>query len=206
MNIDLLPYQSRAADQIVRRFIALRDDPERPWETQHWKTPFYQALSAITGSGKTAILADAVAQMRPQMDGEPIVLWISKAKAVVEQTFANLSAGASMGISLRASSSSSWPGLTPSASGTAARASSPRRPSAPSTGTKRGEEGALKVHKVQRDKGDTPLWTALRERRTVDEKRRPLVIVYDEAQNLADQQVEILFEPSPTPCWWPPRR
>ena len=93
MNIDLLPYQSRAADQIARRFATLRDDPERPMETKNWETPFYQALSAITGSGKTAILADAVTQIRTQLEVEPIVLWVSKAKAGVEQTFANLSPG-----------------------------------------------------------------------------------------------------------------
>ncbi len=49
------PTQSRAADQIARRFATLRDDPERPMETKNWETPFYQALSAITGTGKTAI-------------------------------------------------------------------------------------------------------------------------------------------------------
>jgi type III restriction enzyme len=42
--------------------------------------PFYQALSALTGAGKTPILADAVAQIRAQLPVEPIVLLISKTK------------------------------------------------------------------------------------------------------------------------------
>jgi type III restriction enzyme len=39
------------------------------------------------------ILADAVEQIRSQVPLEPIVLWLSKRRMVVWQTFANLSAG-----------------------------------------------------------------------------------------------------------------
>jgi hypothetical protein len=38
--------------------------------------PFYQALSALTGPGKTPILADAVVQMRTSAPLEPIVLGV----------------------------------------------------------------------------------------------------------------------------------
>jgi type III restriction enzyme len=55
--------------------------------------PFYQALSALTGAGKTPILADAVAQIRAQLPVEPIVLLISKSKAVVGQTYGNFESG-----------------------------------------------------------------------------------------------------------------
>jgi type III restriction enzyme len=55
--------------------------------------PFYQNLSSITGSGKTLILADAIEQIRSQLPLEPIILWLSKGKVVVEQTYQNLSAG-----------------------------------------------------------------------------------------------------------------
>src|SRR6202008_5040761 len=55
--------------------------------------PFYQNLNSITGSGKTVILADAIGQIRSQLPIEPIVLWLSKGKVVVWQTFANLSSG-----------------------------------------------------------------------------------------------------------------
>ncbi len=197
MNIDLLPYQSRAADQIARRFATLRDDPERPMETKNWETPFYQALSAITGSGKTAILADAVTQIRTQLEVEPIVLWVSKAKAVVEQTFANLSPGGKYGhlvegFLVEPLSKVDSERIRDGSQGVIATTTV-----GAFNRDKRGEDGALKVHKVQADKGDTPLWSALRERKTIDGTRRPLIIVYDEAQNLADQQVDILFELQP---------
>src|SRR5262245_53363561 len=55
--------------------------------------PFYQNLNSITGSGKTLILADAVSQIRSRLAVEPIVLWLSKGKVVVWQTFTNLSSG-----------------------------------------------------------------------------------------------------------------
>ncbi|WP_342152276.1 DEAD/DEAH box helicase family protein [Methylorubrum sp. SB2] len=196
MNIELLPYQARAADQIARRYATLTTDPERPWEKQNWATPFYQALSALTGSGKTAILADAVAQLRTQMVGEPIVLWISKAKAVVEQTFANLSSGGKYrglveGFLVEQMSnideSRVRDGSQPVIALTTVGAFNQE---------KRGE-GSLKVHKVTRDSGEASLWHRLRERKDADGNRRPLLIVYDEAQNLADQQVDLLFELEP---------
>ncbi len=55
--------------------------------------PFYQNLNALTGSGKTLILADTVSQIRSQLGVEPIVLWLSKGKVVVWQTLQNLASG-----------------------------------------------------------------------------------------------------------------
>lgn len=196
MNIDLLPYQARASDQIAARYATLVADPKRPLENRNWDTPFYQALSALTGSGKTAILADTVAQIRAQMAVEPIVLWISKAKAVVEQTFATLSKGGKYsglveGFLIEHLSNvdgerildGTQPVIALSTVGAFNQ-------------EKRGE-GSLKIHKVSKDKGEESLWTSLRERKSSEGRRRPLVIVYDEAQNLADQQVELLFELEP---------
>ena len=50
-------------------------------------------LSAITGAGKTPILAQAVSLMRGHFGIEPIVLWMSKARSVVAQTYTNFSGG-----------------------------------------------------------------------------------------------------------------
>ena len=92
-GIELLPFQARASEQIAERYAELVADERRPLVHRHWDVPFYQALNALTGAGKTPILADAVAQIRASMPGEPIVLWVSKAKAVVDQTHLNFSAG-----------------------------------------------------------------------------------------------------------------
>lgn len=92
-HIQLLPFQVRAAQQIVDRFHKLTTAKKRPTVYDGWAVPYYQALSALTGAGKTPILADAVAQIRATTIQQPIVLWISKAKAVVDQTYANFEAG-----------------------------------------------------------------------------------------------------------------
>jgi type III restriction enzyme len=48
--------------------------------------PFLGQLKAVTGSGKTPVLAETVGGM-----GDGVVLWTTRSSAVVEQTFANLS-------------------------------------------------------------------------------------------------------------------
>ena len=92
-TIQLFDFQQVAANTIADRFAELMDDAHAPTMTRQWQTFYYQALSALTGSGKTPILADAVAQMRAHLTGEPLVLWFSKHRVVVEQTLGNFQAG-----------------------------------------------------------------------------------------------------------------
>src|SRR4051794_23259136 len=91
--IELLPFQRKASDTIVERYNRLVTAERRPMVYAGWPVPFYQALSGLTGAGKTPILADAVAQIRAGMPGEPIVFWMSMAKAVVDQTATNFAGG-----------------------------------------------------------------------------------------------------------------
>lgn len=198
-DIQLLPFQARASQQIVNRFAKLVADDERPLQNRNWAVPYYQALSALTGAGKTPILADAVAQMRhlfPSED-EPIVLWISKARAVVEQTFANFEGGGKYshlveGFDVRwmldltddVIRDDSTPCIALSTVG--------------AFNQKDRGDGTLVVHQVRQDDGDKALWTKLRERvGRASGARRPLVVVYDEGHNLSDQQTDLLLELEP---------
>lgn len=195
-DIELFPFQTKAADQISARFGELLSDPKRPTENAQWAVPFYQALSALTGAGKTPILADAVSLMRAQLPIEPLVLWISKTKAVVDQTFANFEAGGKYAHLLEDFLIEYLHQLTPER---IADASLPHITLA-TVGTfnqKSKEDGTLRVHKVGEDKSDESLWQMLTARRTNDGKRRPLFIVYDEAHNLSDQQTDLLLELEP---------
>jgi type III restriction enzyme len=79
--MDLLPFQAEASSQIADRFLSYMEDPLTVRRTQI--VPFYQNLSSITGSGKTL----------SHLPLEPIVLWLSKGRVVVWQTYANLSTG-----------------------------------------------------------------------------------------------------------------
>ena len=93
MQIELKPFQVRAAKQIADRYAYFAGHAYRPTYKGSLPRPFYQALSAITGAGKTPVLAEAVTLMRLHMDVEPIVFWMSKAKSVVQQTYTNFSSG-----------------------------------------------------------------------------------------------------------------
>ena len=58
--IELKEFQHQAAAQIVERFQRYYEDPPmRGREKSLRAVPFFQALSSITASGKTVIVADA---------------------------------------------------------------------------------------------------------------------------------------------------
>lgn len=90
---NLKVFQSESAALMAARYAYFANHPERPWKGKKAPRPFFQALAALTGAGKTPILAEAVARMRVHLTSEPIVFWMSKAKSVVSQTYTNFSAG-----------------------------------------------------------------------------------------------------------------
>lgn len=89
--MDLMDFQTKASENITNRCAEYNKEPL--FKTKNQLVPFYQNLSAITGSGKTLILADAIEQIRASLSTEPVVLWLSKGKVVVWQTYDNLSTG-----------------------------------------------------------------------------------------------------------------
>ena len=90
--LELKAFQSDSAKSIADRYAFFANHPDRPRKGVKPR-PFFQALSALTGAGKTPILAQAVALMRAHFSSEPIVFWMSKAKSVVAQTATNFSGG-----------------------------------------------------------------------------------------------------------------
>ncbi len=196
-DIELFRFQTAASDQIAQRYATLASDDRRPMVHRFWDVPFYQALSALTGSGKTPILADAVAQIRAHMSDEPIVLWISKSKAVIDQTFANFEPGGKYEHLLQGLLVGYLVDLSPDmiADGSSANIA------LATVGTfnqKDRADGTLRIHKTDEDSADEPLWTLLKERKTSDGTRRPLIVVYDEGHNLSDQQTDLLLELEPS--------
>jgi type III restriction enzyme len=150
---------------------------------------------SITGSGKTLILADAIAQIRDHLPIQPIVLWISKGRIVVSQAYANLSSG---------KYADNLPGFTVK----------PLLQLAPSDvedevtplllvatvgkfAIEDDEGGDLRVFRAQLDLASESLWTLLSKRRTPMGRRRPLVVVYDEGHNLSDLQTRRLLQLAP---------
>ncbi len=191
--MELLEFQERASSQIAERFSAYAINPLMV--DRSTTIPFFQSLVAITGSGKTLILADSIAQIRDALPLAPIVLWISKGRVVVSQTYENLSVG---------KYASNVSGFTVC----------PLQDVKPEQLADNKESLLLiatvgkfaledtdsqdrKIFRSQLDSANDSLWEQLKKRRTSAGLRRPLIIVYDEGHNLSDLQTERLLELAP---------
>lgn len=197
MAFELKKFQATAARQIVDRYVVFANHEDRPG-TRRRPNPYFQSLSSITGSGKTPILAQGVAEMRlvMQTQCEPIILWMSKARSVVSQTNLNFSSGGKYSsliegfyvtsikeINGNLITDSSLPLLITLTTGSFNQSAK--------------ENGGLNLHQPNEDcfGGKSP-WEVLRGRKSGNQ-RRPLIIVYDEAHNLSEQQTVLLEELEP---------
>lgn len=197
MALELFQFQQIAASQIADRFVEYVSDPIVFGRgSKRRNVPFYQSLSSITGSGKTAILAQAVSEIAALSELPPIILWLSKGKVVVQQSYANLAGGGKYNhlladITVRLLSEYDPEDVAHSKESLLYFAT---------VGTfnrKDRENSNLKIFAADTDNIETTRWEALKVRETADGQRRPLVVVYDEAQNLSDQQTTLLLEQQP---------
>jgi type III restriction enzyme len=187
-NIELLDFQQEAASKLVESAVSYFENGQdivggRP-------VPFVGQLQAVTGAGKTPILADVVGRLKPA-----IVLWTTKFGSVVDQTVANLK-GKYFHLLGKGSvdivnfsdvtSSAQWEylierndGLTILVSTVAMWNSSEK-------------DERLNVHRPRSDWGDKTRWERLK-----TDRKRPLWVVYDEAHNTTSEQVEQLDDLNP---------
>lgn len=191
--MQLFPFQIEASTQIAERFAAYAADPLMITKTK--PVPFYQNLNALTGSGKTVILADTVSQIRSQLGAEPIVLWLSKGKVVVWQTLTNLSSGKYAELvgsfTIKPLMDCRQRDIENPQGGLILIATVGKFNQADK------EKGDRLVYQLALDMGDAPLWDMLKKRRDAKGQRRPFIIVYDEGHNLSDQQTHLLLELEP---------
>lgn len=191
--MQLFRFQEEAATLIAQRFAEYVGDPLMV--DRHTTVPFLQTLVSITGSGKTLILADAIAQIRDWLPVQPIVLWISKGKIVVSQAYANLSSGKYSdnlpGFNVKPLLQLSPSDIEDSATPLLLVATVAKFAVEESEGSDR------KVYQAQLDQASEPLWNLLAKRATASKLRRPLLIVYDEGHNLSDLQTRRLLELAP---------
>jgi len=191
--MELFPFQIAAATEITDKYSLYAADPLTVTRTK--QVPFYQNLSSITGSGKTLILADAISQIRSRLPTEPIVLWLSKGKVVVWQTYTNLSSG-------------KYTELVGDYTVKPLMDCKPSDIENPSSGLilvataakfnqKDKEGGDRKVYQLSLDIADVSLWDMLKKRKDSAGRQRPFIIVYDEGHNLSSQQTELLLELDP---------
>jgi type III restriction enzyme len=194
--IELFEFQYKAAAQIATRFASyLNQRPGKVVGSKVRYTPFYQALASITASGKTVIMAQSISELLPLMPIKPLVLWISKGRVVVDQTYANLNdryrhlLNAYEDVQLLADynrddvADENLALIYLATVGTWNRQTK--------------DKSALKLFQSDIDHADESIWNALTARETSTGYRRPLVIVYDEAHNLTDQQTGLLLDLEP---------
>lgn len=197
MALELFQFQRIAASQIADRCLAYHENPIPIGRKRDPRiVPFYQALSSITGSGKTAILAQAVSEIATGMSVAPIVLWLSKGKVVVRQSFANLEEGGKYRHLLGDASVQLLSDYNPADVETSVH---PLVYFA-TVGTfnnRDRENGSLRIFRSEIDTTQTNTWEALKVREAAAGAKRPLIVVYDESQNLSDQQTELLLEQQP---------
>ncbi len=195
--IELKEFQKQAAEQIAERFSRhYADPPMRGTQKNRRVVPFFQALASITASGKTVILADAVSSMAAMVPLHPVVLWLSKGKVVVEQSYANLADAGKYHHLLAPAKVST---LAQYDAKEVAEADQPLIYFA-TVGTfnqKDKEQGERLIFQSEIDTAEQSTWEALKVREDGDGHRRPLLIVYDEGHNLSDQQTDLLLELEP---------
>lgn len=191
--MDLFRFQAIAAEQIANRFAGYMKDPLLVDRTT--PVPFIQTLVSITGSGKTIILAEAVSQIRDRLPVQPVILWVSRGKIVVSQTYENLSGGKYAG-NLAGYNIKPLLQLAPSDLETA------DQPvmliaTAAKFAIEKEDSSDRKVFQAQLDLASESLWDLLKHRQTPSGIRRPLIIIYDEGHNLSDLQTRRLLELAP---------
>ncbi|TDU06632.1 type III restriction enzyme [Streptomyces sp. 846.5] len=141
-------------------------------------------------------MADALNVIASSMAIDPVVLWLSKLNVVVEQTYSNFQSGGKYHHLLGNFS------IKPLGDYKAQRVRESDRPimffATVGTFNQKGKEkSSLLIFKTGLDSTDQSIWDGLKQREDSTGKRRPLIIVYDEAHNLSDQQCDLLMELQP---------
>jgi type III restriction enzyme len=188
---DLKPFQLRAGGELARMLAAYPNPPFRrrynPDTGEPY--PFLCRLKAITGSGKTPMLALTAATL-----GDAIILWTTNRGAVISQTAANLSAGGRYAtllpedtqvFDLADLSGTDWSDIVGARTGLTIILS---------TVAAFNQDGdKLKIHQPR---GDTSHWEMLAGRGP-EGRRRELYVVYDEGHGATERQFRKLTELEP---------
>lgn len=189
-RLELLDFQQSAANRLFETAISYFEEPDR---SGGQLIPFVGQLKAVTGAGKTPILAEVIGRLHPA-----IILWTTKFGSVVDQTVRNLSAGGKYHHLLGDNSVQvakmsdlltpvQWHRMLEEARGTTILVSTV------AAWNSSVKDDRLNVHRGGADWGDRSPWDQLK-----SDRHRPLWVVYDEAHNTTTDQVELLDDLNPS--------
>ncbi len=188
---NLKPFQLRAGGELSQMLSAYPGPQFKRWFNPEngQPYPFLCRLRAITGSGKTPMLALCAVTLN-----DAIVLWTTNRGAVISQTAANLSAGGRYSallpediqiLELSNLSTSDWSEVVSAKKGLTIILST--------VALFNREGDVLNVHK---DRGGTTYWEMLAGQGP-EARHRPLYIIYDEAHGGTKAQFSRLTELNP---------
>ena len=187
-RIELLDFQQEAATKLVEAAVGYFTKGQDMFGGR--PVPFVGQLKAVTGAGKTPILAEVVGRLKPAL-----ILWTTKFGAVVDQTVANLNGkyrhflgkGNVEVINFsEVTSPAQWEYLIERADGLTVLVSTV------AMWNSSEKDERLNVHRPCPDWGDRTRWDLLKL-----DRKRPLWVVYDEAHNTTSEQVELLDDLNP---------
>ena len=187
-RIELLDFQQEAASKLVDAAVGYFTKGHDIFGGR--PVPFVGQLKAVTGAGKTPILADVVGRLKPA-----IILWTTKYGAVVDQTVTNLlgkyrhllGKGNIEVINFsEVTSPAQWEYLIERQDGFTVIVSTV------AMWNSSEKDERLNVHRPCSDWGARTRWDRLKL-----DRKRPLWVVYDEAHNTTTDQVELLDDLNP---------
>jgi type III restriction enzyme len=188
----LFDFQEQAASQLSEAAAEWVEvfASEGPYYLGKIPIPFVGHLKAVTGAGKTPILAKVVGDLTPAL-----VLWTSKSSAVADQTYRNLTGKyahllpPNTRVVRERPSKADWEDLIESDTGLTVWVTTVGSWNEAEFADSEGSDTArLNMHRPQRDwGGESSPWNQLR-----NSLRRPLWIVYDESHNQTPTQLDQL--------------
>ena len=190
-------YQENVVNLIEEKFQEyLTNPPLSGTEKKPYLVPFIHSLKSITGSGKTVMLAALASKLSSYLS-YPLILWMSQSKVIVEQTFANLSAGGKYNWLIPQIEVYSINELINGLTSPFSESSVPLL-YLTTTGifNVNTKEGRNIYDKERVDQANTSTWELLINRNLGNQKRG-LIIIYDEGQHLSEQQINRLLELEP---------
>lgn len=173
-----LEFQDRAAQQVAARYRR---------QVASGSGPFYQAFAVVTLLGKTLVLGESVNRIAGLMPSPPLVLWLSRGRVLAENTFNTLQPGGRYhGLLGGGAAVTPLVRLTPELMpadgmavcfGTVATFARGETP----------ETSGFALAGSDVDAAPPETLETLRLRRDAAARRRPLILVYDEAHELPDR-------------------
>ena len=192
-----LDFQERAVRQVAVRYVRHLREAAAGGASVADGTPFFQAFAAVTLLGKTLVLGDSVTLIAAEMDVQPVVVWLSRGRVLAQTTFNSFQEGGRYdgllagGVPVRPLGDLTAGDVVDGAATLVGFGAIDTFTGGEVAGTGFSLAGS-DIARL-----DPALRTALAGRRIADGRRRPLILVYDEAHELSEEHARLLLQLGP---------